>query len=85
MAERGPHIRISRSDDGTIVWLWINGSTHTFMVDDWRSFLHLTGDFERLAWAGALSSKSVQNFTDLPTRTPLHANKPLQPTADDLA
>lgn len=79
MPESGPHIRISRSDDGNVVWLWINGATHTFTPAEWTMFLNLTKDFT------LLGIKTIQNFADLPTKTPLHANRPLQPTADDLA
>lgn len=77
-----PDTRLSRSDDDTIVWLWINGATHTFSHSEWEEHKKLIRDFTHT------HAKSIQNFPELPTRTPLHANAPRipQPKAslDDL-
>lgn len=76
-----PDIRISRSDDGQFIWLNRNGVTSTFQMKDWLEFVKMCSDFT------TTGTKSMQNYADLPTRTPLHANTPTpkpKATLDDL-
>lgn len=77
-----PDIRLSRSDDGQFVWLNRNGVTSTFQLKDWEEFVRMCNDFT------TLGVKRMQNYEELPTRTPIHANVPKTPTAkttlDDL-
>lgn len=63
-------IRISRSSDGNFIYFWHNGGTKTFLTKDWEELSKMILDFN------TTGVKSIQNFADLPTRTPLHSNTP---------
>jgi hypothetical protein len=71
-------IRISRSDDATTIWLWINGTTRTFDAAAWVELSAMMRDFN------VSGSRSMQNFLELPTKTPIHANTPRKASLDDL-
>lgn len=73
-----PDIRLSRSDDGQFIWLNRNGVTSTFQMKDWLEFVHMCNDFN------TTNAKRMQNYEELPTRTPLHANVPKTPTKSTL-
>lgn len=71
-------LRLSRQPDG--VFLVSNGREIFFSTDMWLEASRMISDFN------TTGVKEMMNYTPLPTRTPLHANKPsLQPSADDLA
>lgn len=70
-------LRLSRQSDG--VFLVSNGRELFFSLTDWLELSNMLSDFNRTG------VKEILNYPPLPTRTPLHANQPLQPSADDLA
>lgn len=70
-------IRLTRTPSGVMVNS--HGSTKFYDTASWEEFKSMIRDFD------ATSAPSMQNFEDLPTRTPLHANTPNpKATIDDL-
>lgn len=69
-------LRLSRQPDG--VFVNSNGREIFFDTPMWEEFSRMVSDFN------STGAKTMMNYTPLPTRTPLHANKPLKPTLDDL-
>lgn len=70
-------LRLSRKPDG--VFLSSNGREIFFSTEMWDEFCAMSSDFNRTG------AQEMLNYTPLPTRTPLHANRPSGATADDLA
>jgi hypothetical protein len=72
-----PHrLRLDRTRDGVI--LTSNGRAISFSLDMWNELTRMMYDFNRMG------APSIQNYADLPTRTPVHANTPTKATLDDL-
>lgn len=69
-------LRLSRKPDG--VFVNSNGREIFFSTEMWDEFSRMISDFN------ATGAKTMMNYVPLPTITPLHANKPIKPTLDDL-
>lgn len=76
------HIRISRSMDNTLIFVHERGGTRCYDLASWSEYSNMISDFNRTG------VKSIQNYAELPTRTPIHANIPsprAKASLDDLA
>lgn len=66
-------IRISKSDDGSVIWVWRNGSTWTFSPEGWIEFQALALEFN-------VTGRKAQNFIEeIPERVapqPVATGKP---------
>jgi hypothetical protein len=74
-------LSISRTDDGSLIFLTSNGRELAFSPDMWLELTRMVSDFN------ALRTKRICNYVEaLPVRTPIHANTPrTHTTLEDLA
>lgn len=54
----GCDLRVSKSPDGSVIWLWRNGSTWTFSPEGWFELISLMREFTD---SGVLR---LQNFAE---------------------
>lgn len=74
----GPPTKLSRDSRGNIIH-YSRGSTMMFSPESWEEYCNLISDFNRTG------ARSMQNYEDLPARTPIHVNTPTpKASLDDL-